>query len=269
MDGRMRVMWSGGLSTSSPSSRGAQVRDLLDRPALAAVLSIAAFAIPVLFVALVPHPLEQPFGVDFQLYRDVTNRWLGGGSFYESYQLAGPYEIRAGDVLYPPVALWLFVPFAVASAAPWSVVAAVAWWVIPLGVVAATVAMLRPRPLVWPLIALCLANPTTLLKIWTGNPVIWSMAAMALAVVGASRAAAPFVLLKPSLAPFALFGVRRRSWWLGLAVLIALSLPFGALWGDWVASVVNSRGGGLLYSSLEAPILALPVVAWAGRRRHG
>jgi len=275
MDGRMRVMWSGGLSTSSPSSRGAQVRDRLDRPGVAAILSIAVFAIPVLFVALIPHPLQQPFGVDFQLYRDVTTRWLGGGSFYEAYQLAGPYEIRAGDVLYPPVALWLFVPFAVASAAgaagaaPWSIVAAVAWWVLPLGVVAAAVASLRPRPLVWPLIALCLANPTTLLKIWTGNPVIWSMAAMALAVVGVSRAAAPFVMLKPSLAPFALFGVRRRSWWLGLAALVVLSLPFGALWADWVASVVNSRGGGLLYSSLEAPLLALPLVAWAGRRRGG
>jgi len=262
-------MWSGGLSTSGPPSRGAQVREWLDRPAVAAVLSIAVFAIPVLFVALIPHPLEQPFGVDFQLYRDASTRWLAGGSFYEPYQLAGPYEIRAGDVLYPPVALWLFVPFAVATPAPWSVVAAVAWWAIPLGVVAAAVAVLRPRPLVWPLIALCVANPTTLLKIWTGNPVIWSMAAMALAVIGTSRATAPFVLVKPSLAPFALFGVRRRSWWLGFLVLVGLSLPFGALWANWVASVVNSRGGGFLYSSLEAPMLALPLVAWLGRRRGG
>jgi hypothetical protein len=95
------------------------------------------------------------------------------------------------------------------------------------------------------------------------------MAAMALAVVGSSRFAAPFVLLKPSLAPFALFGIHRRSWWVGAAVLVALSVPFGALWADWFASVVNSRGGGLLYSSLEAPMLLLPLAAWVGRRRGG
>ena len=129
---------------------------------------------------------------------------------------------------------------------------------------------LRPWPWAWPVIALCIANPTTLLKIWTGNPVIWSMAAMALAVLSSNtRLAAPFVLLKPSLAPFALFGVRRRSWWLGLAVLLLLCLPFGALWGDWVASVLNSRGGGLLYSALEIPMLLLPLVAWLGRTRRG
>ena len=90
---------------------------------------------------------------------------------------------------------------------------------------------LRPRPLAWPLIAFCLVNPTTLLKIWTGNPVIWSMAAMALAVLaGAPRFAAPFVLLKPSLAPFALFGIRRRRGGSGWRCSALLCLPFGALW---------------------------------------
>ncbi len=235
----------------------------------ATLLSVGVFAVPVVFVLLVPHPLEQPLGVDFQLYRDVTARWLHGGPFFEQYQVAGPYEIRAGDVLYPPVALWLFVPFAVATAAPWTTIAAGLFWAIPLGVTVVTVVHLRPHPIVWPLIALCLANPTTLLKIWTGNPVMWSMAAMALAVVDSSRVAAPFVLLKPSLAPFALFGIARRSWWLGVAGLLALCVPFGSLWADWVASVVNSRGGGLLYSALEIPMLLLPLIAWLGRSRGG
>jgi hypothetical protein len=237
---------------------------------VAAGLSAAVFAVPVLFVLVVPHPLEQPLGVDFDLYRDVTARWLAGGPFYEPYQVAGPYEIRAGDVLYPPAGLWLFVPFAfVGDSGPVSAIAAIAFWAIPIGITAATVVALRPRPIVWPLIALCLANPTTLLKIWTGNPVMWSMAAMALAVVGSSRFAAPFVLLKPSLAPFALFGIFRRSWWLGAATVVALSVPFGSLWGDWLASVLNSRGGGLLYSALEIPILLLPLAAWVGRTRAG
>jgi hypothetical protein len=99
--------------------------------------------------------------------------------------------------------------------------------------------------------------------------VMWSMAAMALAVVSSSRFAAPFVLVKPSLAPFALFGVRQRSWWIGLAVLVVLCVPFGRLWAEWVASVLNARGGGLLYSSLEVPMLLLPLVAWLGRTSRG
>ncbi len=171
-------------------------------------------------------------------------------------------------MLYPPVALWLFVPFAAVTGAA-ATIGAIAWWTIPLGMTTAAVWRLRPRPAVWPLIALCLANPTTLLKIWTGNPVIWSMAAMALAVAGSARFAAPFVLLKPSLAPFALFGVGHRSWWIGLAVLGGLCLPLGSLWADWVASVLNSRGGGVLYSALEIPMLLLPLVAWVGRTRGG
>ena len=78
-----------------------------------------------------------------------------------------------------------------------------------------------------------------------------------------------FVLLKPSLGPFALFGAWRRSWWVALGVLVAASLPFGALWLDWLTSVENSQGGGLLYSSLEIPMLLLPLVAWAFRTRGG
>ncbi|HET9613262.1 MAG TPA: hypothetical protein VFP22_00500 [Candidatus Limnocylindrales bacterium] len=248
-----------------------RVVEWLDRPRVAVALSVAVLAFPILFALVVPHPLEQPLGVDFALYRDATARWLGGGPLYEPYQLAGPYPISAGDILYPPVALWLFVPFAIPTGFL-GAAAAVGWWAIPLAVVGLGVAALRPRPLVWPLIALCASNPTTILKVWTGNPVIWAMAAMAVAVVGARwRFAAPFVVLKPSLAPFALFGVARRSWWAGAAVLAVLSAPFlaGGLWADWLKTLANSRGGGLLYSSLEAPMLLLPIVAWLGRRRRG
>jgi hypothetical protein len=110
-----------------------------------------------------------------------------------------------------------------------------------------------------------MAWPTTPLKIWTGNPVVWSMAAMALGVIYLWPSV--FVLLKPSLAPFALFGANRRSWWLAAGAFVALCLPFGALWLDWLASVANSRGGGPLYSALEIPMLALPLVAWAARTR--
>ncbi len=231
----------------------------LARPRVSLAISVAIFALPLLFVLVTPHPLEQPFGVDATLYRDVTLRWLGGGAFYQPYQLAGPYEIRAGDVLYPPVGLILFAPFAVLPVA----LAAVLWWAIPLGAAAWAIGRLRPRPEVWPLIALCIAWPTTLLKTWTGNPVIWSMAAMALGVVYAWPSV--LVLVKPSLAPFALFGLWRRSWWIAAIGFGIACIPFGAIWADWVASVANSRGGGLLYSTLEIPMLILPLVACLGR----
>jgi hypothetical protein len=231
------------------------------RRTIAAVASAAMLLLPLAFVLVIPDPLEQPVGVDFQLYLDVAARWLGGGPYFEPYQLAGPYDISAGDVLYPPVGLLLFVPFAIAPAA----VAWLLWWAIPLGVTAWAIWRLRPRPATWPVLALCICWPTTLLKAWTGNPVIWSVAALALGVIYAWPSV--FVLLKPSLAPFALFGARRRSWWLALAAFVLLCLPFGSLWADWLASVVNSRGGGLLYSALEVPMLALPLVAWLGRTR--
>ena len=235
---------------------------VLDRPRVALAVSALVFLVPVLFVLAIPHPLEQPLGVDATLYRDAAARWWSGGPFYEPRQLAGPYEVTPGDILYPPVGLWLFVPFALLPA------------VVALRPVVARAGRGHGRGrsggsgrarVVWPLIALCLAWPTTPLKVWTGNPVIWCVAAMAIAT--AWRGAAPFALLKPSLFPFALFGIRDRSWWLGLAVFAALCLPFGTMWVDWVATVLNSRGGGLLYSILEAPMLALPLVAWLGRTR--
>jgi len=186
---------------------------------------------------------------------------LGGGPFYEPRQLAGPYEVAHGDVLYPPVGLWLFAPAAVLP----QPLAFALWWGIPAAITVVAVVRVTTRPAVWPLIALCLAWPTTPLKIWTGNPVIWCIAAMSVSIIW--RGGAPFALLKPSLFPFAFFGIRQRSWWVGMAIFVAMCIPFGALWADWVTTVVNSRGAGPLYSVLEAPMLALPLVAWLGRRR--
>jgi hypothetical protein len=232
-------------------------------PRAALALSAAIFVLPLAFALLIPDPLEQPFGVDFVLYRDVAARWLAGGPYFEPYQLAGPYPIQAGDVLYPPVALWLFVPFALLP----EVVAWILWFGGPVAAVVFAIWRLRPRPEAWPLIALCMAWPTTLLKTWTGNPVIWCVAALALGTLWAWPSV--FVVLKASLAPFALFGAWRRSWWVAAAVLVVASLPFGSLWADWITSIVNSQGGGALYSSLEVPMLLLPLVAWAWRTRAG
>ena len=46
-----------------------------------------------------------------------------------------------------------------------------------------------------------------------------------------------------------------------------MCLPFGSMWADWVTTLVNSTGGGLLYSTLEVPMLLIPLVAWLGRAR--
>ena len=234
----------------------------LDRPSVALALSATTILLPILFVVALQRPLDQPFAKDVTLYLDAADRWLAGGPFYEPRQLAGPYEVAHGDILYPPVGLWLFAPAAILPRIP----ALILWWGIPAALTAWAIHRVRPRPAVWPLIALCLAWPTTPLKIWTGNPVIWSMAAMAVAIVW--RGGAPFALLKPSLFPFALFGILQRTWWIGLGIFVALCLPFGGMWLDWATTVLNAEGGGLLYSALEAPMLALPLVAWAGRRRE-
>ncbi len=241
---------------------GASRLATLDRPRVAFALSAATILLPVAFVLAIPDPFGQPLAKDAELYLDAAARWLVGGPFYEPRQLAGPYEVAHGDILYPPVGLWLFGPFAVLPRAP----ALVLWWAMPAAIIGWSIIRVRPRPAVWPLLALCLVWPTTPLKIWTGNPVIWSVVAMAVAIHW--RGAAPFALLKPSLFPFALFGARQRAWWLGAAVFAALCLPFGGLWLDWLATVANARGAGILYSILEAPMLALPLIAWLGRRRE-
>ena len=84
-------------------------------------------------------------GVDYRLYMDATTRWLHGGSYFEAYQLAGPYQISAGDILYPPFTLLLFVPF--------TTLPAVLWWLLPAAAVLFSLARLRPGAIVWPLIA--------------------------------------------------------------------------------------------------------------------
>jgi hypothetical protein len=194
--------------------------------------------------------------IDFDLYRGATSRWLGGGPFYEPWQLAAPYDVRQGAILYPPVALWLFAPF--------TVLPAVLWWAIPLGGTTWALWRLRPGPLAWPLLSVCVAWPPTIALVVHGNPGMWVMAAVALATL--YRWPAVFVLVKPSLAPLAFIGVRDRRWWMALVVFAVLAAVFGGMWTDWIRAVVNSRGAGVLYSWMEVPMVFVGVIAWAARR---
>jgi hypothetical protein len=194
---------------------------------------------------------------DFDLYRDATARWLADGSFYEAYQLAGPYEVTAGDILYPPVALLLFVPFVYLPA--------VLWWLIPIGITAWCLWRLRPAPLVWPVLAICLWFPNTGIKLLTGNPVMWSVAAIALGTIYYWPAV--FAAVKLSLAPFALFGAWKRSWWFAAGMSALACLLFLPMWPDFASALLNSRQpSGLLYSVGEVPMMLGPIAAWLGRQ---
>ena len=202
-------------------------------------------------------PIDSPFGSDFSVYQDAAGRWLAGGGFYQPWQLAGHYAIWGGGspILYPPVALLLLVPF--------TILPAILWWAIPAATVGWAIWRLRPVPWSWPLIALCLAWPPTLDFVAHGNPDMWVMAFLAVGCVTAGPAV--FVLLKPTLWPFAMMSIRSRRWWIALGVFVAVSLPFGPIWLDWARRSPEQRRS-LGYSIQEWPILALPLVAWAGRR---
>jgi hypothetical protein len=194
--------------------------------------------------------------VDFTLYRDAAHRWLQEGIFYRPEQIAGPYDVTPGDVLYPPTSLLLFVPF---TALP-----ALLYWILPLVVTTLIVVRHRPSVLGWLIIAICLWFPATNVKLLAGNPVIWVMSAVALGTVW--PVAAPFALVKLTLAPFAAVRINERMWWVGLAILLAASALFLSMWGDYLTVLMNAREPrGFLYSIQEFPMLSIPVVAWLAR----
>ena len=203
----------------------------------------------------IPPLLEQGIvGGDFRIYHDAAARWLSTGAFYEPYQLSGAYAISPGDVLYPPTILYLLVPFLVLPA--------ILWWAVPLTIIAAVVLRFRPAPWAWPLIALAVWWPRDQGLLLLGNPGMWVGAAIAAGFVRGWPAA--LVVLKPSLAPFAVVGIGTRRWWHAMAVLAVCSVPLVGLWLQYAAVLQNSDGT-IGYSLLELPFMLIPVVAWAAR----
>lgn len=191
-----------------------------------------------------------PAGTDLRVYLDATRAWLAGGAFYHAHQLTGPYNIVGGDILYPPVAILLFAPFLVVPVA--------LWWIVPIGGTAIIARHAHPLRILVAL--LLLALPVSRATLWYGNPVIW----VAFATAAGFRFGwpGPFALLKPSLFVFALAGIRKRSWWGGLVAFVALCIPFGAMWIDWLRTLVNSNGS-LAYSLPQVPLLlAVVAVSW-------
>jgi hypothetical protein len=203
---------------------------------------------------------QRAIGGDLNYYASLATRMFSGHGWFAERQLHGPWVINFTDeVLYPPVVVWLFAPFIV----------------LPVGVlIAAAIAVIawllhewRPAAWTWPILALCLLWPTTLLKTIGGTSTLFMMMAVGLGL--RYRWPAVLILVKPSFLPLALIGVRSRGWWLGVAALAILSLPFLADTLAYPGVMLNSRNvNGALYSLEDLPMMLIPLIAWAGRTRQ-
>ena len=250
---------------SNPVRRGREAVRLLSasrwaRPlALGLTLLFVAYGVFVLWTIFQTNGV--PPGSDREIYADAARRWLTGSFVYYPEQLAGPYELAVGHVLYPPITLPIF--------AVLGGLAAPLWWIVPISVVLGVIAWHRPAYWAWPVIAACLGFQWSVMLLYAGNPTLWLAAAVALGSVRGWPSA--LVLLKPTLFPFALIGLGRRGWWATIACLAVTSVPFGSLWIDWVHAVLYAHGWrvGVLYSLGDVPWLLAPVIAWVAATRRG
>jgi hypothetical protein len=201
---------------------------------------------------------QDGIGVDLVFYRDVAQRWLDTGVYYTERQLSGPYVTTTlVDNLYPPHALYLFLP--------WVVLPAVLWWAVPAIVIGSTIWWLRPRLWVWPILALIVALPKTPVAILYGNSDLWVATFVALAVRWWWPAV--FITFKPSIAFLAALGMTRRSWWVAAVLLGVATLPQLPLWLEWPTAISNSTVTAQ-YSLAAIPFMILPLVAWLGSSRR-
>ncbi|MGZ6267188.1 MAG: hypothetical protein ACXWNR_01300 [Candidatus Limnocylindrales bacterium] len=203
-------------------------------------------------------------GIEHDLYMSAASRWLATGSFYQSYQLSGPYAIHyyaiagqgAIDPLFPPVILWLLVPF--------TVLPPLLWWLVPVGLILWSLWRLQPGP--WGRLGLALVClwPFAWQEFLFGGPSMWMIAAGFLGAVYRWPSVLIFAKPTPALLAFGFFGANRRSWWIALLAFGLACLPFGLLWWDWVrAALINPTNGGLMYSAGYIPVMCGPLVAWA------
>ena len=200
-----------------------------------------------------------PLGVDYRQVMGSARHWLATGDLYRPDQLAGPFDLAdgSGPPMYPPTAFALLLPF--------SFLPAVIWWAIPALLMGYALAKHRPAMWAWPIMAACLAWPRSIEMIEYGQASMWIAGFVAAGTVWGWPAT--LVVLKPTLAPFALIGVRSRSWWLAAALLALASLLFLPYWIEYVTVARNARTD-LLWFLRDIPLLAIPLVAWAGRHRE-
>jgi hypothetical protein len=196
---------------------------------------------------------------DHHLYMEAAARIRAGGPLYPEWQLTGPYGLDSRPELYPPPTILLFV-------VPMSYLPDVLWWAIPLAILIGVVAVHRPSLVGWAGILACFAPPWAWDGILAGGLFMWVAAAVALGTIWPAASIA--VLMKPSLYPFAIFGVRSKWWWVGLGLAIAVSLAMLPGWVDYVRALSNLTDPSLLYSIHNVPLVLVPLIAWATRTRE-
>jgi hypothetical protein len=166
-------------------------------------------------------------------------------------------DVATMPALYPPIVGPVF--------AIWRLLPAVLWWAIPIAIVAYAIVRWRPALWAWPVMLATLIWPNTADSLWAGSSNLWIVAGVAGGLIWGWPAAV--VAFKPSLAPFLLIGVRRRSWWIAVAVVAVLSLAMLSEWLRYLTVLQNLESPGAVYSLGDLPLLLVPVIAWAARRR--
>lgn len=196
-------------------------------------------------------------GSDHAIYLEQARRVLAGGPLYPAYELAGTFTPAQLPEVYPPATVYgLFVPMALLPD--------VLWWAVPLTAIFGVIAWLRPKG--WTLLAILalLATPGAWICILGGNPSMWVVAGMCLATVRPGFAA--FALVKTTLWPLALFGIRSRAWWIGMAVYGVVALLMLPAWLDYLTVLSNYRAG--FWVPSELPLLLIPLVLIVSQRLH-
>ncbi len=221
--------------------------------------ALAGGLVVVAIVNLVQGGLSE-WGREFALrdldgYLDGARRFLATGSPYDPLAVAGAWQLGPHSFIHPPTALPLFLPFLVLPA--------FLWWVIPIGVTVYAVRRLSPAPWSWPIMALGLVWIRSTGSLLAGNTDMWAMAFVAAAAVWGWPAA--LLAVKPTFAPFAVLATGRRSFWLAAVAIAAVSLAMAGLWFEY-AAVIRNSGLSAAYSLLNLPLVAIPAVAWLGRR---
>ena len=224
---------------------------------LARVACLTLVGVGLLWIAFVMvGSLGNPsFGLDFRWHMDAARRLLDTGTPYWDWQIAGPYVIGDGAILYPPTAFALFIPFL------W--LPPILWWLVPVAITVYAMARHHPPLWAWVIVVGLFAFEKSLNVYIFGNPSIWIVAAVSAGTVWGWPSA--FVLAKPTFAPLAFIGIRHRSWWVTLAIFAGVSLLFLPVWSDWLAVVRNSDVS-WTYNLPTLPLMLAPLVPWAASR---
>lgn len=197
-------------------------------------------------------------GWDAYVYASIGTHFLETGQAYFPAQ-SQAYEAAGMVNIYPPTALYLFVP---ASLLP-----RVLWWLVPLALIGWSLYRLRPAWWALPIMVLAcvvpLNGPSVPVALVYGNTLLWTISA--LFVAAAFRPGAAWMaMIKPTEFLFAL-PLALRSW-RGMTVAIAMAALMLPLWFDWLAAMRNLEGFSPFRGIAAWPALMIPLIAYLARK---